>query len=717
MTRDRSLRLLAVALAGAFAAPAASAPALPETPKHPVVDTYHGQAVPDDYRWLEDSSDPKVRSWSDAENAVARDFLDGVPERKDILARVDELTLSRTPRYVSLVVRGATTFAIKDQPPLQQPLLVTLASVDDTTGERVVVDPNRIDSTGETTIDFFSPSLDGSKVAVSLSKGGTEDGTVYVYDVATGARLPDELPHVNGGTAGGSVAWNADGTGFWRTRYPAAGERADGDVDFYQQVYFHKLGDPASADAYVVGKEFPRIAEIDLETSDDGRFTVCDVSNGDGGEHAFWLSEGGGAFGQVSRFSDRCVKAAFGDGALYLLSRAGAPNGKLLRLALPGGTLAKARVVVPAGRTAIESFLPAGDRLYVEDMVGGPSAIRLFTALGRPTGTLPLPPISSVGGMVHAAGNTALIRTESYTTPARWSRYDPASRSLAPTALIQTSPATYADVEVRRVFATSKDGTRVPINLIYRKGTKLDGSAPTLLYGYGGYGLSDTPSFSASRQLWIEQGGIYADANIRGGGEFGDAWHLAGNLTKKQNVFDDFAACARYLVSQGYTSVSKLAIRGGSNGGLLMGAMITQHPDLMKSVVCQVGLLDAVRSEFEPNGVFNITEFGTIRNAAQFKALYAYSPYHHVVDGAKYPATLFMTGANDPRVAPSNSRKMAARLQAANASGEPILLRTSATTGHVGSSLSSRNEETADWYAFVFKTLGMRYKPIAAPLP
>jgi len=287
-----------------------------------------------------------------------------------------------------------------------------------------------------------------------------------------------------------------------------------------------------------------------------------------------------------------------------------------------------------------------------------------------------------------------------------------------PTALIQSSPATFAGVEVTRVFATSKDGTKVPINLMYRKGTKFDGTAPTMLYGYGGYGLSETPSFSASRQLWIEQGGVYATANIRGGGEYGDAWHLAGNLTKKQNVFDDFAACAQYLVSHKYTTSQKLAIRGGSNGGLLMGAMLTQHPDLQKSIVCQVGVLDAIRSEFEPNGEFNITEFGTIKDPAQFKALYAYSPYHHVVDGGKYPATLFMTGAHDPRVAPSNSRKMTARLQAANTSGEPILLRTSAGTGHgIGSPLSARNEETADWYAFVFKTLDVRYKPIAAPLP
>jgi prolyl oligopeptidase len=717
---------LAAALAAICVVPltALAAATLPETPKRPVENTYQGQVVRDDYRWLEDDHDPKVRGWSDAENAVAREFLDAIPERKDILKRVNDLTNSRTPRYFGLVIRGGTTFAIKDQPPLQQPLLVALGSVDDTTSERVIVDPNRLDPSGSTAIDFYVPSLDGSKVAVSLSKGGTEDGTVYVYDAANGTRLSDEVPHVNGGTAGGSVSWNADGSGFWRTRYPAEGERKAADLPFYQQVYFHRLGDPASADTYVIGKEFPKIAEIALETSDDGKYVLANVFNGDGGDHAFYIAKTGGLAGadgkfrQISRFEDRVVKAEFGDDALYLLSRAGAPNGKLLRLALPDGKLGAARVVVPAGKVAIESFLPAGNRLYVEDMVGGPSDIRIFTALGRPAGTVALPPISSIGGMVKVAGDVALIRTESYTEPARWWRYDPKVGKLAPTALVQRSPATFAGVEVTRVFATSKDGTKVPINLMYRKGTKLDGTAPTLLYGYGGYGISETPAFSPARQLWIEQGGIYALAGIRGGGEYGDAWHRAGNLTKKQNVFDDFAASAKYLIDHKYTNANKLAFRGGSNGGLLMGAMITQHPDLAKSVVCQVGVLDMLRVEFSPNGEFNITEFGTVKDPAQFKAMYAYSPYHHVVEGTKYPAVLFMTGANDPRVEPANSRKMAARMQAANASGAPILLRTSSGTGHgIGSPLSARNEEAADWYSFVFKTLEVPYQPVTAPLP
>jgi prolyl oligopeptidase len=447
-----------------------------------------------------------------------------------------------------------------------------------------------------------------------------------------------------------------------------------------------------------------------------GKYVLVNVFNGDGGEHAFWIRENGGAFRRLSRFEDMVVDAKFGDDALYVFSRAHAPNGKLLRLALPGGRSRRRRrscrvegrdLELPAGRG------PALRRGHRRRTVRDARLHRARQAGGHGGAAAHL-----LGRRTRARrGNAALVRTESYTTPGRWWRYDPKAAKLAPTPLVQQSPATFADVEVTRVFATSKDGTKVPINLLYRKGTKLDGSAPTLLYGYGGYGISETPSFSPTRQVWIEQGGIYAAAGIRGGGEYGDAWHRAGNLTKKQNVFDDFAACAQYLVDHKYTNRSKLAMRGGSNGGLLMGAMITQHPELMKSVVCSVGLLDAVRSEFEPNGEFNITEFGTIKDPEQFKALYAYSPYT-TSSRDEVPGGPLHDGANDPRVAPQNSRKMAARMQAANASDEPVLLRTSATTGHgIGSPLSAKNEEAADWYSFLFKTLEVPYQPVATPLP
>ena len=615
-------------------------------------------------------------------------------------------------------------FALKDSPPRQQSLLVALTSARDTSAERVIVDPNRLDPSGETTIDFFVPSLDGSKVAVSLSKGGTESGTVYVFDAATGKRLTDEVPRVNGGTAGGSVAWNGDGSGFWRTRYPAKGERPEPDLPFFQQVYFHRLGTPESADRYAAGKDFPKIAEVALLTSDDGRFVVADVRNGDGGQHGFWLARPNGAFRRIAAFEDGVVGAGFGSGgALFLLTRHASLNGQILSVSpaaalVSSQPLAQARVVVPASSTAIEGFVPTRSRLYVRDIVGGPSEVRVFDLpSGRARPKLPIPPVTTVVAMTPTTGDEIVLETTSFTEPARWWLVDPKTERLETTPLQLHSPADYSDTEVRRELVVSADGTKVPLNILMKKGTRLDGSAPCILYGYGGYSISQQPGFSASRKLWIEQGGVYAIANIRGGGEYGEAWHRAGNLTKKQNVFDDFAACARWLVEHKYTRRERLAVQGGSNGGLLMGAMITQHPDLFHASVSSVGIYDMLRVELTSNGAFNVTEFGTVKDPDQFRALRAYSPYHNVKDGAAYPAVLMTTGANDPRVDPWQSRKMVARLQAATSSGNPILLRTS-TTGHgIGAPRNVRNAQLADIYAFLFKVLAIPYKESGKALP
>lgn len=691
----------------------------PATPTRPVEDRYFDQTVRDPYRWLENWNDPSVKRWSDAQNAATRAYLDQLPNHAAILARVTALNLDLAPAYHGLRYRKGTIFALKDQPPKQQAMLVRLPSLESVAGEQVLVDPNRIDPSGGTSIDFFVPSLDGSKIAVSMSRGGSESGTVHVHDGRTGARLPDIVPRVNGGTAGGSVVWDEQGTGFYHTRYPAPGERPETELDFWQQVYFHRLGTPASQDRYVLGKELPKIAEIELIGSEDGRFLLADVRNGDGGEHAFYLGGPGLPFQRLSDFADRVVRADFGPGAIYLVSRAGAPNGKVLRLPLDDPRLAHARVLVPAGATAIEDIAAAGGRLYVQDIVGGPSQVRVFDLSGRPTGNVPLPPVSMVGERVHLDGDAVALEIQSFTRPAYWARFEPGTGRLVTTALARRSPADYSDIQVLREFAVSKDGTRVPISLLMKRGARRDGRTPTLLTGYGGYGIPQRPFFSATRRLWLDQGAILAIANLRGGGEFGDAWHLAGNLTRKQNVFDDFAACAKHLIDRGYTSPQHLAIQGGSNGGLLMGALLTQHPEMFRVAISSVGIYDMLRVELSPNGQFNVTEFGTVKDPAQFKALQAYSPYHHVVDGVQYPAVLFTTGANDPRVDPMHSRKMTARLQAATTSGHPILLRTNAKVGHgQGSPLSERNALTADHYAFVLDQLGMRFrKPAKTPAP
>jgi len=685
----------------------------PATPKKPASDEYHGTTVEDPYQWLEKDDDPEVKAWSAAQNQRTRDYLDKLPDRAAIEKQLADWYAKTSPSYSSLVSRPGVLFAMKFQPPKQQPLLVTLASPDDLKSEKVVLDPNVLDAKGTTAIDWFVPSLNGKYVAVSLSKGGSEDGTLHFYETTTGKALPDTIAHVQYPTAGGSAAWNADGTGIYYTRFPRKGERPEADLNFYQQVYFHKLGTPDTEDTYSIGKDFPRIAEIVLETSRDGRHILATVANGDGGDFAHYLlgPDGStlGGWKQITQFSDQIKAARLGrDNALYFLSRAGAPRGKILRLPLDTPELKNAFEIVPAGEAVIEQIVPAADAIYVGDLLGGPSQIRRFGLDGKGEAIIPVPKISAVQEMFAVEDNSLLFRDVSYTEPAACFHCTKGKTEPVKTALRSTAPVSFADIEVTREFATSKDGAKIPLNIIFRKGMKRDGQNPALLYGYGGYGVSMSPNFDFTRRLWFDHGGVYVVANIRGGGEFGEEWHKAGNLTKKQNVFDDFAAAAEYLIKEKYTRPEKLAIQGGSNGGLLMGAMITQHPDLMRAVVSQVGIYDMLRVELAPNGAFNVTEFGTVKDPEQFQALYAYSPYHHVVDGTKFPSILLMTGANDGRVAPYHSRKMTARLDEANKSGNPILLRTSSSAGHgQGTALSERIKQLADIYAFLFAQLDM----------
>ncbi|MDC0708251.1 prolyl oligopeptidase family serine peptidase [Stigmatella sp. ncwal1] len=704
----------------ALAAKADTAPKPPVAEKKPVVDTYHGTEVEDPYQWLESTDEPKVQEWTQGQNAYTRAVLDKLPGREAIRQRLGELFTWQSPAYFALMKAGDTLFALKSQPPRQQPLLVVLGNVEDVASERVLLDPMEVDPSGKTSIDFYEPSLDGQKVAISLSKNGTESGDVSVYDVATGKPLPGEVvPRVNGGTAGGSLAWSADGKGYFYTRYPRGTERSGEDMNFFQQVYFHRLGTPSEKDTYALGKDFPRIAMTQLETSRDGQFTLALVANGDGGEFALYLFGASGQWAQVSRFEDKVVRARFGkDGALYLLSLQNAPRGKVLRLPLATPSLDKATVLVPEGPATLQDFLPTPGSLYIVEQLGGPSQLRRVDLKGQTLGLVPTLPVSSVGGMVLQDGDDILFANASNVKPLAWYRYAAQEGKVLKTALVQTSPKDISSTEVIRDEAVSKDGTRIPLTILKPQGVKLTGNNPTLLTGYGGFNASTTPGFSKAGIAWLEQGGIIAIANLRGGSEFGEEWHANGSLTKKQNVFDDFYACAKLLVEKKYTQPKKLGIQGGSNGGLLMGAELIQHPEMFGAVVALVGIYDMLRSERTPNGQFNTTEFGSVKDPEQFKALYAYSPYHHVEEGKKYPPTLFTAGANDPRVDPFHSRKMVARLQAATDNKSRILLRT-ASGGHGGGTpLSERIEEMTDVYAFLFNELGVKYrpvKPVAAP--
>ena len=711
--------LAALSAAAIFAGTVHAAPLdYPPTPKHPVSDTYFGTTVTEDYRWLESTDSPEVKSWIAVQNALTRQVIDALPQRakikKELLGMIGGGRVSRG----RFAYAGGRLFALKRQPPKNQAMIVVLDGSASLKSERLVLDANALDPSGKTAIDWFEPSLDGKLVAVSLSKNGSEDGTLYIYDSATGAPLPDVVPRVQYPTGGGSVAWAADGKGFYYTRYPQGDERPKEDANFYMQVYFHQLGTAAAQDQYVIGKDFPRIAEIKLTSSEDGHYLLADVANGDGGEHAYFLRGKDGKWLQIAGYADGFRNAEFGrDGRLYARGLKGSPRGRIVALALdaPAAGLTGATVVVPESDAVIESMAPAQTRLYVDYLAGGPSELRVFGLDGKPMGTLGAEPVSSIYVGTRLAGDAILFGSQSFVRAFAWYAYDPAKRGAKPMKTRLSDAPVYAvnggipGVRVVREFALSKDGTSVPVNILFKAGSKRDGSKPLLLTGYGGYGVSLRPFFSRRAAFWLRHGGTFAVANLRGGGEYGEAWHLAGNLTNKQNVFDDFIASAQLLLERGYTARDRLAIEGGSNGGLLMGAALVQRPELFRAVVSQVGIYDMLRVERTPNGAFNVTEFGTVKDADQFKALYAYSPMHHVQDGTAYPAVLLTTGEHDGRVEPWMSYKMAARLQAANPGGRPVLLRVASDAGHgIGTSLASAIDEDADIFAFLFWQLGMQ---------
>jgi prolyl oligopeptidase len=645
-----------------------------------------------------------------AQLKLTRASLDPLALHASLQARFKELYGTAPLRYYAFQDTRGGFFALKRQPPRNQSFLVVMKSPGDVGSERVVLDPNALSEKGTTAIDFYAASLDGRYVAVVLSEKGSEDGAAHVFEVASGRKLDDVVPRVQYPTGGGSVAWDGASAGFYYTRYPQGGERPPEDAHFYQQVWFHKLGTAPSADSYVIGREFPRIAETQLATTLDGRYLLASVANGDGGEHAYYLRDPQGAWTRVADHADKVKRAWLGhDDRLYLLSLKDAPRGKVLALSLTKPALAGAAELVQQGEATIESLAPTRERLYVTYMVGGPSEIRIFDLSGKAMGAVPTEPISSVEVSARLLDGRVLLDSQSYVSSPACYLYTPGDGKLVKTALAGDSKVDFSDAEVIREMAVSKDGTRVPVNILMKKGTKRDGSNPVLLYGYGGYGLSMRPYYSLANRVWLDHGGVYVVANVRGGGEFGEAWHLAGNLTKKQNVFDDMAAAARHLIERGYTRPERLAAMGGSNGGLLMGAILTQHPELFRAIVAAVGVLDMLRVETTPNGAFNVTEFGTVKDRAQFERalrLFALSP-------REGPYRLSRGAAHDRRERRPRRPVQLAQDGGAPAGGHGLGAAGAAAREHghgprPGHRARGRVEEYADVYTFLMDQLGMR---------
>jgi prolyl oligopeptidase len=687
----------------------------PMAARRAVADTYHGVAVADDYRWLEDGTSDETQRWTRAQDAYTRAYIGALPHREAVRQRVTELMHASSVAYGAVQQSGGTYFAVKQQPPKQQLFLVTVGDLDDSGSETVVVDPNEIDPTGRTAIDFFDPSPDGSLVAVCLSQDGTEDGVLHVYDVGSRETVGVPVPRVRWG----SLAWRADGSGFWYTRLPRPGERPERDLDFYQEIWFHELNGSVDDDRRDLAGRFAddKIAQSTLKVSPDGRWVMDLAERGDGREFELFVrpQRDGADWSRIAGLDDKCVAAQFGwDDELWLLSLKDAPHGEILRLRLgPSPSIDDAVCVVPSSDATIEDLAVTRSRVWVADVVGGPSQVRVFDHGGQQLDTLSVPPVSAVGGLRRIGETDVVCANESFTQPRAWWRAGETDLQPSRTALASVCPVDFSGIEVLRETVTSLDGTRVPVSIVQRRGTVRDGSNPTVLSGYGGYGISIKPTFDPSRMLWLEQGGILALANIRGGGEYGDEWHRAGALAHKQNVFDDFAACAWHLVETGVCASDRLVMMGGSNGGLLMGAMVTQHPELARVVVAHVPVLDMLRVELHPNGAYNVTEFGTVTDPELFRVLHAYSPYHNVADGIAYPAVLLTAGEFDPRVDPYHAKKMAASLQASTASGEPVLLRIESGGHGLTSSLDQRIEEMTDVYAFIFDRLGIGYPAVS----
>ena len=502
----------------AFALFALTSIAFPQTPasqpptagRHPERKIIQSTKLVDDYGWLENGSNADVKAWVAQENAYSRAYLDGITSRKPIydwLAKMDQET---GVGYGSVQYQGGQIFALKYDPKVQQPVLVTLRSPSDVASERVVVDPNKLNAKGTTSIQFFVPSLDGKYVVVCLPEGGSENGGIRVFETATGRQLSDEVPRVQFATGGGSVAWNGDGSGFYYTRYPHEGERPAADR-LLSVVYFHKLETPTSRDTYVIGKEFPRIAETTLLTSPDGQWVLATVEDGDGGQYEHFLRNPDGHWSQITHFEDGFTAIGFGpDQALYLDATKSALNGQIKRLPLDAKVpvdVADAKLVVAESkRTAIEAFgftisgqFPAfvatKTKLYVVSTSGGPQEIRIFDHAGKDMGSVTLDSVSSVNKLVPLEGDSILVNWQTYVKPGGYSEFDPAKRSLQETALHLEKNVDYSDVEVVRATATSKDGAKVPFTVLRKKGTRLDGSNPTILTGYGGFGISSSPEW------------------------------------------------------------------------------------------------------------------------------------------------------------------------------------------------------------------------------
>jgi prolyl oligopeptidase len=698
--------LLSIALAGTLCASTVRAQRIqyPETRKSDHVDTYFGVQVADPYRWLEDENSPETAKWVADQNAVTFAYLDKIPYRRQIKDRLTKLF--NYPRYSAPSRRGDYFFFSKNDGLQNQSVIYMQKGLE---GEpSVLIDPNTFSADGTTPLGGFSLSKTAKYAGYCKATGGSDWRDCYVMDVATRKTLSDELKWIK--VSG--LSWQADG--FYYSRYdePVKGKELTAENQGHK-VYFHRVGTAQSADVLVFEDQAHPQRFHTVDTTEDEKFAILSVSErgqGKDGNALFYRAEGDtGAWKPiVAEITNDSYGVVDNLGDKFLVeTNANAPNGKVVLFDPSATGAARWKDVLPERAEPLQSVGTAGGKLFVTYLKDVTTRAYVYSLDGKLENEIALPGVGIAGGLGGLRDDKFVFYTfTSFTVPPAIYRYDIATKKSTLFRAPEIPGFRAGDFETKQVFYTSKDGTRVPMFLVHKKGLKLDGNNPTLLYGYGGFNVSTTPSFNSLRLALLEQGVVYASANLRGGGEYGEKWHQAGMKLKKQNVFDDFIGAAEWLIANKYTSPQRLAIQGASNGGLLVGAVANQRPDLFKVVVQQAGVMDMLRFHKFTIGWNWIADYGSSDNDAEFKVLRAYSPVHNVKP-VKYPATLITTADHDDRVVPAHSFKYAAALQAAQQGDNPVLIRIDTRTAHGASSTTKAIEQAADIYAFIFQNLGV----------
>ncbi|MEA3117952.1 MAG: prolyl oligopeptidase [Paraburkholderia sp.] len=698
--------------------PTWSADGPPVAPVHPVTDTYFGTPVVDDYRYMENLKDPVVQHWMRAEADYTSNVLDRIPGRAELAKHIEQLVSGDLQRN-HFMRRGERLFYYVMDPGANMP---KLAYRDGVSGvEHVLVDPGKLstDKAHHYALDWYSPSWDGRYVAYGISEGGSEQSVLHIIDVSTGQALEETIDR----TSDCVVSWRKDNQSFFYLRYPKAGPDTPPALTEYNAVtHLHVLGrhtdgegdDAVFGRGVVAGLDVPEGQGTYVLVSPDSRFAVAVANhNMDDNPNTFYvvrLDQIDGArtpWKKIASPEDGVTNVQLRGDELYFQSDKNASRFRILSTPLAHPDIEHADVIVPEGASVIDSFAAGSDALYIAQRSGAAFNLERVSYDGK-SSRIDLPFAGTIGDLsVDAQVPGVMFNLQGWVKSPREIAYEPNVGAASDTGLVPPAKTESSDIEANEVFATSYDGTRVPVSIIAKKGIRLDGSHPTIVFGYGSYGISMDPRYVPSWHAWIDQGGIIAVSHMRGGGEYGDAWHRAGQKLTKVNTMLDFIASAQYMIDQHYTQSKYLAANSASAGGIVMGGALTIDPELFHVVLDDVGESDTLRMETEPNGPPNVPEFGSTSTRQGFQGLYAMSAYAHIHDGTPYPATMFTTGANDPRVSPWHMLKMTARVQAATSSANPVLLRVDYDAGHgIGSSRAQYSSKLADEWAFALWQMG-----------